>query len=953
MPAEAQSNADATAPFGSLFELRRANSDLMRSVRDPEFTQRIRDFLARAAATGAVLRASDEREAAQNILDYWNASLLTMRGVDRSSFTTIQLEPVDASLTPDLSNKPNPYIGLGVFDEKSADQFYGREEALRILLEKIKRHPIVFIIGPIGSGKSSLVTAGLLPLLAAGTGREWTILPTVIPGTEPVEALLRALYTSAQKGDRPDFQRWISEQKSRLKRKPDAICDLIDLPPGNRSAILVVDQFEEVFTLCGDPAERDTFAAALVALTHATNVQFKIVLIIREDMVEQSLHLAPIQPFAQELDTRFSPPPPTRGELLQMITLPAKAVGLEFDDGIVDDLCKAVVGEVTALPLLQFTLSQLWAAREGNRVTWAVYRQVGRPREALRHTTERVYNSLSPEDQAVAKEVFLKLITPSASGAGTAIRRRVPRDMLMQLPKPERVKYVLEQFVEAGLIRLTPGASADNDRFEIAHEALFTNWPLLEEWLREERQKSERKLQVITTARLWQQSGHKPGYLPFGAALKEAERYIDAAPEVRDLVAASRSRARWLRVFVGAAIVVLLSVIPLGYWIFEQYQKRVVIPEKQEAWNATLNSPTASASEKAQAIQGLARNNLPLDLTKLTLDDVALDGIDARRSEFIKFIGAQMNNVTVASSLLPNAQFSQSRIVGGKFDNTSLQFSRFDEAMIANTTFANARLYRSLFDRALFCGEVKFLLSDVRSASFRSVSFDGGRVPQFDGTAWWLAVGWSMQQIQTLAARPSGVDYKDSPVFKDEMGYYENLLSTAPEPTLPRAVALNGKAWALTTHGIDLADAERLSQEALMIVRGLAGKRDELSAVVREEANEMDTLAYIQMQAGNMRDALENMKAAVQKPKEYGVTPQNDAIFRYALALFVAGQRDEAIRNLNQAMGDLKYVPSHEMYLLRQHIKGEFLRTLETLATKNLPISAPPPAVTCPANLPG
>src|SRR5215475_3842861 len=488
MPAEAQSNTDATAPFGSLFELRRANSDLMRSVRDPEFTQRIRDFLARAAATGAVLRASDEREAAQNILDYWNASLLTMRGVDRSSFTTVQLEPVDESMAPDLSNKPNPYIGLGVFDEKSADQFYGREEALRILLEKIKRHPIVFIIGPIGSGKSSLVTAGLLPLLAAGTAREWAILPTVVPGTEPVEALLRALCTSGQKGDRPDFQRWISEQKSRLKRKPDAICDLIDLPPGNRSAILVIDQFEEVFTLCGDPAERDTFAAALVALTRATNVQFKIVLIIREDMAEQSLHLAPVQPFAQELDTHFSPPPPTRGELLQMITLPAKAVGLEFDDGIVDDLCKAVVGEATALPLLQFTLSQLWAAREGNRVTWAVYRQVGRPREALRHTTERVYNSLSPEDQAVAKEVFLKLITPSASGAGTAIRRRVPRDMLMQLPKPARVKHVLEQFVEAGLIRLTPGASADNDRFEIAHEALFTNWPLLEEWLREERQ---------------------------------------------------------------------------------------------------------------------------------------------------------------------------------------------------------------------------------------------------------------------------------------------------------------------------------------------------------------------------------------------------------------------------------------------------------------------------------
>ena len=537
MSAEPQSKGDATAPFGSLLELRRAHSELMRSVRDrahiSELTQRIRDFLARAAATGAVLRASDEREAAQNILDYWNASLLTMRGVDRSSFTTTQLEPVDESLAPDLSNKPNPYTGLSAFDEKSADQFYGREEAVRILLEKIKRHPIVFIIGPIGSGKSSLVMAGLLPLLAASTGREetaWAILPTVIPGTEPLEALLRALYRSGRRGDRLDFAQWIAEQKSRLKREPDAICDLIDLPTGNRSAILVVDQFEEVFTQCRNPAERDAFVAALVALTQATNVQFKIVLIIREDMAEQSLQLAPIRPFAQDLDARFSPPPPTRGELLQMITLPAKAVGLEFDEGIVDELCKEVLGEVTALPLLQFTPSQLWAAREGNRVTWAVYRQVGRPREALRHTTERVYNSLSPEDQAVAKDIFLKLITPSASGAGTAVRRRVRRVALMQLPEPDRVNRVLEQFVEAGLIRLTPGLSADDDRFEIAHEALVANWPLLEEWLREERQKSERKLQVITTARLWQQSGHKPGYLPFGAALKEAERYVDAAP---------------------------------------------------------------------------------------------------------------------------------------------------------------------------------------------------------------------------------------------------------------------------------------------------------------------------------------------------------------------------------------------------------------------------------------
>jgi hypothetical protein len=172
--------------------------------------------------------------------------------------------------------------------------------------------------------------AGLLPLLAANSGREgtsWAILPIVIPGTEPLEALLRGLYRSGQKGDRPDFPQWISEQKSRLARKPDAIRDLIDVPASTRSAILVVDQFEEVFTQCRDPAERDAFVTALVALARTTTLQFRIVLIIREDMAEQSLQLAPIQQFAQDLDARFSPPPPTRRELLEMITLPAKAVG--------------------------------------------------------------------------------------------------------------------------------------------------------------------------------------------------------------------------------------------------------------------------------------------------------------------------------------------------------------------------------------------------------------------------------------------------------------------------------------------------------------------------------------------------------------------------------------------------------------------------------------------------
>ena len=124
---------------------------------------------------------------------------------------------------------------------------------------------------------------------------------------------------------------------------------------------------------------------------------------------------------------------------------------------------------------------------------------------------------------------------------------------------------------------------------------------------------------------------------------------MDVVGDGRELVAAGRSRARRLRIAVGVAIVVLLSFIPLGNFIFDQYQKRYVIPAREEAWNTILKSPTASASEKAEAIRGLARNDLSLDLNSTTLDDVAVNGIDAQGA---KFIWARLNNVRFERSNL-------------------------------------------------------------------------------------------------------------------------------------------------------------------------------------------------------------------------------------------------------------------------------------------------------------
>ncbi len=259
--------------------------------------------------------------------------------------------------------------------------------------------------------------------------------------------------------------------------------------------------------------------------------------------------------------------PRARLALRRIIDVPAQAAGLHFDPGIVDDLIKEVSGEPTALAMLQFTLIQLWERRDRDRVTADVYRMVGRPREALTRTAEAVYASLSPDEQVTAKSIFAELAQPTLGEA--SLRRRPRRDRLLQLGEPATVRRVLEAFVGARLIRMTPGQNDDDDRFEVAHEALIDDWPRLQEWQRAEGQKSEKKLQLIAAARLWLKSGQKVGYLLTDeAALAEASQYRDAAPEIRDFVAASelfvrqKTRAQ-MGIWSAAAVIATFAAAAL------------------------------------------------------------------------------------------------------------------------------------------------------------------------------------------------------------------------------------------------------------------------------------------------------------------------------------------------------------------------------------------------------
>ena len=450
------------------------------------------------------------------------------------------------------------------------------------------------VAGPSGSGKSSLVLAGLVPRLKAGlvSGSErWHYLPAVIPGSDPLASLLLVTCPSGS-----NLSAWIAEHKPRLQRAPAYFKELVDatLTPARtvaeiQPAALVVDQFEELFTLCTDQQVRTSFVTALFSIVHGQGPQHRVILTIREDFVQRAIQLKGLQ----DPKILFRPPPLTTGELRRVIEEPAKKIGLKFEEGIVDELVKEVVGDPTTLPLLQFTLKQLWDHRERNRITWNAYRTVGRPSEALKRTAEKLFNDLKTfENQKTAERIFLELVHPSVGAE--FVRRRVRREALTRLEAADRVDRVLERLVDAGLVVMVRGSDAGDDRFEVAHETLIRNWPRFAEWLRQRKRHSERELQLIATARLWQESGCKSGYLLSGEALQEATQYRAAAPALKELILASEKashrHARRVNRLTSLAAIVFSGLFLVSAWLaYVADEQREVAMERAEAAQSSLN----------------------------------------------------------------------------------------------------------------------------------------------------------------------------------------------------------------------------------------------------------------------------------------------------------------------------------------------------------------------------
>jgi hypothetical protein len=433
-----------------------------------------------------------------------------------------------------------PYRGLRVFREEDAAFFFGRDREIQRLVERLKSSRFVAVLGASGSGKSSLVRAGLVSKLRAGAladHEHWEVC-VLRPGAAPLTALAAQL-AKRMPGQpmRPTLDALAQDART-LHLSVELT--LADGGPGDR-VVVIVDQLEEVFTLCGDEAERRQFLSTLVDATSAPGGRTVVIVTLRTDFYA---HCATYPEFAQLIGSQQMLVGPMDADgLLQAIEEPAHHVSLELEQGLSETILTDVGAEPGALPLLEHALLELWERRRGNMLTLEGYTQAGGVHRALGQRAEEIYNQLSADQQQIARRVLLRLTQP---GEGTEdTRRRAPRQELVPAEGDDNVEQVLGRLVDAQL--LTTGRDeTGKEVVDVSHEALIRGWPRLREWIDADRAGLLTHRRLTDAARHWDTLDREPAALYRGALLAAAREWAvdhdeDLSRLERDFLIASHA----------------------------------------------------------------------------------------------------------------------------------------------------------------------------------------------------------------------------------------------------------------------------------------------------------------------------------------------------------------------------------------------------------------------------
>lgn len=605
----------------------------------------LQDFLAKLYKNLNILKEREAKYATaapldllNQIDDYQYAITLTEQALSEDNVPLNELEvefgglnlQIEAVVFVDKEppRKPftgrNPYRGLRKFTEDEAEFFFGRNVAIQSLLDTIQYvvqtktsrdvPKLVAILGPSGSGKSSLMRAGLIPALRQGRieGSQHWLIKVIVPERHPLNQLAAQFVELTGRG--------LPSLRTDLNTGPKALSQLIlesltlANKPDEALFVLAIDQFEEVFTLCEDEAERQAFLEQLLYVAQTGGSRCFIILNMRADFygkVADYKRLAEIITLNQMLVS-----PMTEKEIREAILLPAEAVGLELEKALVETLLKDTIEAPGILPLLQHTLTELFHKRDGNVLTLEAYQEMGGVKGALAHQADAILDGMPMAQRHIVRRIFMRLVRPGEGGIPHTRRRAAFSEVITEVNEPTEIEKIIQILIEANLIVTSLDPETDEMILDVSHEALIREWPRLQSWLDWDRRGLQIRQQLSEAARGWETQGQDADSLYRGVRLLEVEEWVAGHPgeinplehafitasiAARDRVEAEKKR-RTQRIIAGLTVGLILVAMGAVYGLVGQRQAETEAANAQTAKaEADIAKVTAEAG-KATAV---------------------------------------------------------------------------------------------------------------------------------------------------------------------------------------------------------------------------------------------------------------------------------------------------------------------------------------------------------------
>lgn len=462
-----------------------------------------------------------------------------------------------------------PYRGLRFFREEDAAFFFGRDAFIERLVGAVDQHALVAVVGASGSGKSSVVRAGLAPRLRSKDSKKVWDITTMVPGDRPLQSLAAALVPLLEpEMTEVDRLREIGKLAESLANKEITLRDVVSRAlikqPGTDRLMLVVDQWEELYTLTRDSHARQRFLEEVIDGTAAGGLS--VVLTLRGDFFDQVINYRPLSDRLQDAVVNISRM--TREELKQVIESPAEKVGLKFETGLVKGILDTVHGQPGSLPLLEFVLMELWKEQQDGLLTHAAYEQLGEIQGAIAAHAEATFTGLSQTERETAQRVFLQLVRP-----GVAVNSAEP-DVEAE-PTRRRTSFtelasdslpVVRKLADAHLIVTGRNEATGEEIIDLVHEALIRAWQRLSKWIADDRtfliwRERLRALMSISAASKYEKSTLLRGSLLTEAKEWSQKRKTDLSTSEQQFIRTSMQAKN--SQLIRNAVIAIVLLVPL------------------------------------------------------------------------------------------------------------------------------------------------------------------------------------------------------------------------------------------------------------------------------------------------------------------------------------------------------------------------------------------------------